>query len=85
MRKQYDPWSILVIALTLVLFVVALFVKGVQHDLLLETGVFLVSVKLILMSYKSTILGREVVDRLDQIHVSLREMQRSPQLPAAGD
>jgi protein-S-isoprenylcysteine O-methyltransferase Ste14 len=85
MRKRFDPWSILVIALTLVLFVVALFVKGVQHDLLLETGVFLVSVKLILMSHKSTILGREVVDRLDQIHDSLRVMRGSSQLPEGGD
>jgi len=85
MRKYFDPWSIAIIALTLVLFVVALFVKGVQHDLLLETGVFLVSVKLILMSYKSTVLGRDVVHRLDQINDLLRVMQGSPQLPESGD
>ena len=30
MRKHFDLWSIVVIALTLVLFVVALFVKGVS-------------------------------------------------------
>ena len=48
-----DPVSLVVIALTLTLFVIALFVKGFSHDMLLECGVFLVSVKLILMSHKN--------------------------------
>lgn len=48
-----DIGTFATIALTLLLFIAALFVKGFTHDLLLETGVFLVSVKLVLMSYKS--------------------------------
>lgn len=44
--------SALVILLTFVLFVLALFTKGLTHDLLLEAGVFLVSAKLIIMAYK---------------------------------
>ena len=44
--------------LTLALFVVALFVKGLTHDLLLEAGVFLVSVKLVLMNYKNSLAMR---------------------------
>lgn len=51
--RHFDAGSIIVIAITLVLFVAALFFKGLTHDLLLEAGVFLVSVKLIIMSYKS--------------------------------
>ena len=58
MRKRFDLWSIVVIALTLVLFIVALFLKGLTHDLLLEAGVFLVSVKLIMMSHKSSVIAR---------------------------
>jgi hypothetical protein len=80
MRKRFDPWSILVIALTLVLFVVALFVKGVQHDLLLETGVFLISVKLILMGHKNSVIALEVDKRLEQIHALLRSMQDQPRV-----
>src|SRR5438045_2524576 len=50
---------IVVIALTLILFIVALFIQGLTHELLLEAGVFLVSVKLILMSYKNSVLAGE--------------------------
>jgi len=48
--NYFDPLSMVVIVLTLVLFVIALFVKGFGHELLQECGVFLVSVKLIMMS-----------------------------------
>ena len=80
MRKHYDFWSIVVIALTLILFVMALFIKGLTHEILLETGVFLVSVKLILMSYKNSVLAGETEDRLDQIHGLLLKMQDSPRI-----
>jgi hypothetical protein len=42
-----DPWSAVVIALTLLLFLVSIFVKGFTHELLLEAGVLMVSIKLI--------------------------------------
>jgi len=67
----------MVIALTLILFVLALFITGSEHDLLLETGVFLVSVKLILMSYKNGAQGEEMKDRLSQIQDALRRLERS--------
>jgi len=51
--SRLDPWSAVVIALTLVLFVVSIFVKGFTHELLLEAGVFLVSIKLILMAQRT--------------------------------
>jgi hypothetical protein len=40
----------MVILVTFMLFVLALFTKGWTHDLLLEAAVFLVSVKLIMLS-----------------------------------
>ena len=52
--KHFNVGSIVVIMITLVLFVLALFFTGFTHDLLLESGVFLVSVKLIMMAYKSS-------------------------------
>jgi hypothetical protein len=33
MRKHFDLWSIVVIALTLILFIVALFIQGLTHEL----------------------------------------------------
>ena len=67
LRKHFDPWSIVVVVLTFVLFLVALFVKGLTHDLLLETGVFLISIKLILMSHKNSILAKHTEERLEII------------------
>jgi hypothetical protein len=44
--------SSLVILVTFILFVLALFTKGLTSELLLEAGVFLVSVKIIMLSIK---------------------------------
>jgi len=55
MRKHFDVASLTVIIVTFVLFIVALFTKGFTHDLLLEVGIFLISVKLIMMAYKSSV------------------------------
>ena len=50
-HQHLDPWSRLVILATFAMFVAALFTKGIGHDLLLEAGVFLVSVKLFMMAF----------------------------------
>ncbi len=50
--KHLDRASALVIGLTFILFFAALLVKGFTHDLFLEGGVLLVSVKLILNTYQ---------------------------------
>ncbi len=52
-KKYLDIGSLVVIIITLILFVVALFTKGLTHEILLEAGIFLVSVKLIIMAYKN--------------------------------
>ena len=44
MRQHFDLGSLIVIIITFVLFALALFTKGFTHDLLLEAGVFLVSI-----------------------------------------
>ncbi len=65
--KNFDPWSIVVIATTFVLFTMALFFKGLTHDLLLEAGVFLVSVKLIMLAYKSNISMQNIENELKEL------------------
>jgi hypothetical protein len=71
-RKHIDGGSLAGILITFVLFGVAFFEKGLSYDLLLEAGVFLVSVKLIIMSYKSALLSAQLKERLDEIHAALR-------------
>jgi hypothetical protein len=63
--KHFDGRSLLVMAITLVLFVAALFTKGFAHDLLLEAGVFLAPAKLILMAYKNSLVNDTVQQKLD--------------------
>ena len=65
--KHIDTGSIIVIVTTLILFVVALFVKGLAQDLLLEAGVFLVSVKLIIMAYKASVRAENIERELKDV------------------
>jgi hypothetical protein len=67
LKERLDFGSMLVIVITFVLFVVALFKKGFSQEVLLETGVFLVSVKLMLMSSRNNLHIKELNQRLDEI------------------
>lgn len=77
MKKYLDLTNILVIALIIILFVVALFLKGFTHDLLLEIGVLLVSIKIIMSSYKITLLNKELLDKLSNIEKSLSKEEKT--------
>jgi hypothetical protein len=72
LRKQIDWWSYSVIAATLVLFLVALYTHGLTRDLLLEAGVFLVSVKLILVGHKMSAANDAIQEKLAEIHLALQ-------------
>ena len=74
-RQALDLGSRLVIVITFALFVAALFVKGFGHDLLLEAGVFLVSVKLIVMAHRHAIADRELQRRFDRLEETLNEVR----------
>ena len=73
-RHYFDAWSLLIILITFALFVAALFFTGFTHDLLLEAGVFLVSVKLILMSYKNKVASDDLHKELAEIRSLIQEM-----------
>jgi len=76
MLRYFDRGSLTVMAVTLILFVAALFVQGFTHDLLLEAGVFLVSVKLIIAAYKSGVATEELRRKLEEIHSAVRRLER---------
>ncbi len=75
-RGNFSTDSLLVIAITFVLFALALFTKGFTHDLLLEAAVFLVSVKLIMLSYISASGTRSIDEKLDKIYSEILNAEK---------
>jgi hypothetical protein len=72
--KHFDLGSLITILTTLILFGMALFFTGFTHDLLLEAGVFLVSVKLIIMSYKNAVAAEELQQELAGMRIMLEAL-----------
>ncbi len=73
--KHFDIGSIIVIVITFVLFTTALFFTGFTHDLLLEAGVFLVSVKLIIMAYKTSVVSKGIYRELEEMKNLLKSIK----------
>jgi len=65
--RRLDLASTTTLAITVILFVTAVFVKGLTHDLLLEAGVFLISIKLVLSSSKSELSNRIIEEKIDRL------------------
>lgn len=76
MYKYFDAGSLMVILITFVLFVLALLTQGFTHDLFLEAGVFLVSVKLIIMAYRNNVSNHLLVKELTEIKEYLRGKEK---------
>ncbi|SDK70342.1 hypothetical protein SAMN04488034_101169 [Salinimicrobium catena] len=76
MRRYLSTADLIVIIVTFLLFTLALFTKGFTHDLLLEAGVLLVSIKLILMNYKNTRLNIKIMEKLDQIDQDIKQQRK---------
>jgi hypothetical protein len=75
-RQHLDVPSRFVVGLTLALFAVALVVKGFGHDLLLEAGVLLVSIKLILMAYKNSVANERLLAELGIVREAVARLER---------
>jgi hypothetical protein len=69
--KRLDASSLAVVIITFALFALAALTQGLTHDLLLEAGVFLVSLKLIMMAYKSNVMKESIEAKLDAIQDNL--------------
>jgi uncharacterized BrkB/YihY/UPF0761 family membrane protein len=74
MMKHFDQASLIVIIITFVLFAAALFTKGFTHDLLLEAGVLLVSIKLIIMAYRQSTNVEAFRRRLNEIYEVVKRL-----------
>jgi hypothetical protein len=77
MMKYFDPGIIIVILITVLLFTVALFLKGFTNALLLEAGVLLVSIKLIMMAYRNSINYSDLKKELKEIRRLLEEKSQN--------
>lgn len=62
-----DTGSLIIASGTLLLFIAALFTKGLTHDLFLEAGVFLISVKIIMMAHRNAVSTKDVNHKLDKV------------------
>jgi hypothetical protein len=74
--RHLDTGSRIVVLVTCGLFIAALFSKGLGHGILLEAGVFLVSVKLIVFAYKNSVTGTQIKEQLSRIESLLEREER---------
>ena len=73
MERKFDLGDTIIIAITFLLFTIALFSTGFTKDLLLESGVLLVSIKIIRMSSANRNSNREIIKKLNEINEKLQE------------
>lgn len=57
--------TIIIIVITVGLFIAAVFTKGLTHDIFLESGVLLISIKIILLSYRNNAIVKNIQKQLD--------------------
>ena len=77
MKKHLSKTDLIIIGTTMALFITALFVKGITKDLLLEAGVLLVSIKLIIMNFHTSITNKKILDELDNMKETLTDIKNT--------
>ncbi len=75
LRDHIDPASLAIIVITFVMFAVALFVKGIGKDLLLEIGILLVSISLIMKAQKNSVTSTETKRELQKIKATIEAQE----------
>jgi len=73
MNKNFDLANTITIALTFILFTIALFTTGFTKGLLLEAGVLLVSIKIITMGAANRNATKEIIKKLNEINEKLED------------
>ncbi len=75
MKNKFGLGNIIIISLTFIVFLIALFLKGFTHDILLEIGVLLVSIKLIIMNHKTSLVNQALLDKMNEIKKVVDELK----------
>ncbi len=76
MKKYLSFTDLVVIIVTFALFGIALGTQGITHDLLIESGILLVSIKLIMMNYKSILNFKKVMNELNNIKEEIQNIKK---------
>ena len=75
MGKKFGLGNVIVISLTVIVFAMALFLKGFTHDILLEIGVLLVSTKLIIMNNKISLANQTLLNKMNEVKKVVDELK----------
>lgn len=75
MKNNFNLGNVLVIGITIIVFAIALVVKGFTHDLLLEVGVLLVSIKIIMMNNKISMTNQVIIDKMNEMKKAIDELK----------
>lgn len=72
--------TIVIILATLALFTGAVLTKGLTHDIFLEAAVFLVSVKVIFLTFRTNTMTKNIQKQLEGLNSLLlsKETDKSP-------
>ena len=81
MKNKFDLGNSIIIVLTVLVFAIALFLKGFTHDILLEIGVLLVSIKLIIMNNKIKLTEQEILNKMIELKKALDELKSNNNQP----
>ena len=68
--------TIIIILITVGLFVAAILTKGLTHDIFLESGVLLISIKIILLSYRNNTIVKNIQNQLDSMKILLLSINK---------
>ena len=76
--------TIAVILVTLALFTGAVLTKGLTHDIFLESAVFLVSVKVIFLTFRTNTMTKNILKQLEDLNSFLLS-NKTNKSPKASD
>ncbi len=76
--------TISIILVTLALFTGAVLTKGLTHEIFLEAAVFLVSIKVIFLTFRTNIMTKNILKQLEDLN-SLLLSKKTDKSPKASD
>ncbi len=75
MKRYLSTGDAVILTITLFLFIVAIFTEGFIHNLSLEAGVLLVSIKVIMIGYEIKLSNKVILKEISDVKEILLEMK----------
>lgn len=80
MKRYLSTGDTVILTITLFLFIIAIFTEGFIHNLSLEAGILLVSIKVIMIGYKIKLSNNVILKELEDIKKTLLEIKSKDQM-----